>query len=59
MGKIINFLWVWIIPIGFVKLLAKLNDNLFTKDSIGEQSYWRVSECKGKKKGANILIRRS
>lgn len=59
MRKIIKFLWVWVIPIGFVKLLAKLNDDLFTKDSMGEQTYWRISECNGKKKGADILIRRS
>lgn len=58
MSTIKNFLVKWIIPIGFIELLGEKNDNLFSHDSVGESTYWRISESK-KKKGAGILIRRS
>lgn len=58
MHKIIQFTAKWIVPIGFVQLLANKNDNLFSKDSVGNQTYWRSSQSK-KNTGADILIRRS
>ena len=58
MHKLIQFISKWIIPIGFVQLLARKNDNIFSKDSVGNQTYWRSSQSK-KFIGADILIRRS
>jgi hypothetical protein len=56
MHRIIKFISLWIVPIGFVRLIA--NDKLYTLDSIGKSTYWRVSDCR-KTKGAGVLIRRS
>ena len=58
MYKIVRFMAKWIIPIGFIQLLARKNDNLFSKDSFENQTYWRSSQSK-KFTGADILIRRS
>ena len=58
MYKTIQFISKWIIPIGFIQLIARKNDNLFTKDSFENQTYWRSSQSK-KFAGADILIRRS
>ena len=60
---IIKFLSKWILPIGFVELICKLNDNVFNKDSVpssdGKMTYWRISGAKNPLKGAGVLIRRS
>lgn len=56
MNKVILFFCKWIIPVGFVQLIA--NDKIFTLDSIESQTYWRLSDSK-KHKGAEILLRRS
>jgi hypothetical protein len=56
MNNIFRFLLKWIVPIGFVKIIA--NDKIFTLDEIEKQTYWRLSDSK-KHKGAEILIRRS
>jgi len=58
MSKIIRFISIWLIPIGFIKIIARRNDKLFSKDSIEQQTYWRISESK-KIKGADVLIRRT
>jgi len=59
MNDIIRFILKWFIPIGFVELITKTNDNLLSKDSVGKQTYWRLSEAKKPLKGAGILIRRT
>jgi hypothetical protein len=63
MWIIIRFLAKWVIPIGFVEMVCRKKDNLFSKDSIpsanGEMTYWRISEAKNPIKGAGVLIRRS
>ena len=56
MSKILRFLFKWIIPVGFVHLIA--NDKIFTLDSVESQTYWRLSDSK-KHKGAGVLLRRS
>lgn len=56
MHKIIVFICKWVLPIGFVKLIA--SDKIFTCDSIDKQTYWRLFDDK-KHKGAGLLIRRS
>jgi len=61
MNIVIKFLFKWIIPIGFVELICKSNDNLFEKYTVPglekDQTYWRVSDSK--LNGAGILIRRT
>jgi len=58
MNKIIEFLFKWIIPIGFVQIIVSKKDKLLTKDNFGKQTYWRLGNNK-KLTGANILIRRT
>ena len=50
-----NFIAKWIIPIGFIQLLAKRKDDLFRRDSVGRQTYWNITN-NGK---SDILIRRT
>ena len=59
MNDLIKFVCKWIIPIGFVELIARKNDKIFSKDSISKITYWRISEAKKPIKGAGVLIRRS
>jgi hypothetical protein len=59
MNNLIKFICKWLIPVGFVELIAMTNDNIFSKDSINKQTYWRLSDAKKKMKGAGILIRRT
>ena len=57
MWIIVRFIAKWIVPIGFVEVICKKNDNFFPKDSIGKMTFWRISDAKNPIKGCGILIR--
>lgn len=61
MNIIKKFLVKWIIPIGFIELICKNNDNVFDKYTVPglekDMTYWRVIDSK--KNDTKVLIRRS
>lgn len=59
MNGIIQFVFKWIIPIGFVQIIVRKRDGLLSKDDFGKQTYWRLYSLGKKFVGADILIRRS
>lgn len=59
MNTIIQFIFKWMIPIGFVQIIARKNDSILSKDNFGNQTYWRLYSLGKKFTGADILIRRS
>lgn len=59
MNDLIKFIFIWFIPIGFVELIARVNDKILSKDNIGKQTYWRLSDAKKPLEGAGVLIRRT
>jgi hypothetical protein len=59
MNDLIKFICKWFVPIGFVELIARSNDKIFTIDSVNKQTYWRLSDAKSPIVGAGVLIRRT